>query len=290
MSSEPGASALPEWQAPAHWRCIDFISDLHLQARDPATAAALREHLQHTEADALFVLGDLFEVWIGDDLLSAPPTADAALEAERAFIAHVCAALHGYSQRGWLGVMRGNRDFLLGPQWAQATGAHLLDDPGVLVLDDQRFLLSHGDAWCLDDHAYMRFRERVRSTAWQQAFLARPLAQRWADALAMRAQSAARARGTGQSQTADTPPAMDADLDAATVRSWLRAQRASTLVHGHTHRPALHAVGDGLTRVVLSDWDAAAHPPRLEILRLQRGQGLRRCPAQRAPAGGANHP
>jgi UDP-2,3-diacylglucosamine hydrolase len=130
----------------------------------------------------------------------------------------------------------------------------------VLGLGDERWLLSHGDALCLDDTDYLRFRAQVRSDAWQQAFLSQALAQRQAIAHELRAQSESRKRSG----------AVYADVDAQAARDWLQTAQASTLIHGHTHRPADHDLGQGLRRIVLSDWDAAAQPPRQEVLSLRR--------------------
>lgn len=234
--------------APSHWRTVDFISDLHLQTSEPATVAAFRHYLQTTSADALFILGDLFEVWVGDDAIDEPGS----------FEAEGCAALFAASQRLPLYFMHGNRDFLAGPAFLQRTGMTGLADPTVLVFDGQRIVLSHGDLLCLDDVDYQRFRVQARSSAWQQAFLSQPLAMRRAQARGIRQES----------ENKKQSGAAYADLDAPATLAWLQAAQAATLVHGHTHRPAEHALAPGLTRVVLSDWDAAALPPRLETLRL----------------------
>ena len=146
-----------------------------------------------------------------------------------------------------------------------------LSDPTSLDFQGQRWLLSHGDALCLDDTDYQRFRAQVRSADWQQAFLSRPLAEREAVARDLRERSEARK----QSMAHD--PELWADVDAAAAREWLQRAGAPTLIHGHTHRPAEHDLGNGLRRVVLSDWDANARPPRLEVLRLTAG-GLQRLP------------
>lgn len=244
-----------ELAAPAHWRAVDFLSDLHLQASEPATLAAWRHYLQTTPADALFILGDLFEVWVGDDALDEPGS----------FEARACALLQAASRRHTLFFLHGNRDFLIGPGFARCTGATLLHDPTVLVWQGQRLLLSHGDALCLQDVDYQRFRQQARSPAWQQHFLAQPLAQRRAQARGIRAESEARKQSG----------AVYADVDAAAAAAWLQAARAATLVHGHTHRPGEHALGPGLARTVLSDWDLAAHPPRADVLRLSAA-GLER--------------
>ena len=249
-----------ELTAPPAWRTVDFISDLHLHASEPATFTAWQHYMQSTPADAVFILGDLFEVWVGDDAFSAP------LQAPAATFEDSCAQVLGRTA-GRLPVffMHGNRDFLVGQRLMSLTCTTLLDDPTVLMFQDQRWLLSHGDALCLDDVDYMRFREQVRSPQWQQAFLATPLAERQAVARGLRAQSEARKQSG----------AAYADVDAAAARSWLQAAGALTLVHGHTHKPATHDLQNGLQRVVLSDWDATANPPRAEVLRLSAGQLLR---------------
>ncbi|WP_137896739.1 UDP-2,3-diacylglucosamine diphosphatase [Ramlibacter sp. 2FC] len=239
-----------ELSAPAGWRTVDFISDLHLQASEPATFAAWRRYLAETPADALFILGDLFEVWVGDD--AATPGSFEALGGD---------CLREASARCTLFFLHGNRDFLLGPAFAAQCRMRLLEDPTVLAFAGQRWLLSHGDALCLDDLDYQRFRAEVRSPNWQQDFLARPLAERQALARQMRARSEARKRSD----------ATYADVDAALARQWLQAANATTLIHGHTHRPADHPLGEGLRRIVLSDWDAGAQPPRAQVLRLTPG-------------------
>ena len=256
-STVPPVAELP---APPSWRTVDFISDLHLNADAPATLAVWQAYLQQTPADAVFILGDLFEVWVGDDCV-CPDAAGASPGFEAA-----CAqVLRQASRQRALFFMHGNRDFLVGQGFADSCHTTLLQDPTVLRFAGQRWLLSHGDALCLDDLDYMQFRQQVRSPGWQTAFLARPLAERQALARGMRQQSEARKR-TGTDY---------ADVDPAAARQWLVAAHASTLIHGHTHQPALHDLGDGLSRIVLSDWDAAACVPRAEVLRLDSG-GLRR--------------
>lgn len=263
--------AVARWWLPAGWNTLDFISDLHLQASEPATVQGLQRYLDATRADAVFMLGDLFEVWVGDDALQEPGSFEAA-----------CAAmLREAARRRPLFFMQGNRDFLTGAQFDAQCGTTTLADPTVLDCDGQRLLLSHGDALCLDDVDYQRFRAMARSPGWQAAFLAQPLEQRRAQARGIRAQSESRKSETrkstsGKDETAAMP--VYADLDASATRSWLRAARAQTLIHGHTHRPAEHDLGDGLQRIVLSDWDLGAPAPRAEVLRWQRGHGLRRLP------------
>jgi UDP-2,3-diacylglucosamine hydrolase len=242
-SSQP---AFQELAAPTGWHTVDIISDLHLQADAPATFEAWRGYLQTTPADALFILGDLFEVWVGDDAAAQP-----------GFEAQCAELLRAAAQRRAIYFMHGNRDFLLGDGFARQAGFTLLHDPTVLVFQQRRWLLSHGDALCLEDTEYLRFREQVRSPAWQQAVLAQPLEQRRALARSVRSQSEARQRDPGM---------VWADVDAGAARDWLARAHASTLIHGHTHRPAVHDLGDGMQRIVMSDWDADAHPPRAQVL------------------------
>jgi UDP-2,3-diacylglucosamine hydrolase len=242
------SATFAQWVAPPAWRTVDLISDLHLQAQEADTVQAWRSYLQTTPADALFILGDLFEVWVGDDAAEAPGFEQLAVQ-----------ALHAAAQRLPIHFLHGNRDFLVGEAFARATGVHLLADPTVLAFQGRHWLLSHGDLLCLDDTEYLAFRAQVRSPAWQAAFLARPLVERQAFARGARTQSEARK---------SDPDMVWADVDAAAARRWLQRAGADTLIHGHTHRPAEHALGDGLRRIVLSDWDAEAQPPRLQVLRL----------------------
>ena len=255
---------ISELQAPGRWRTVDFISDLHLHAGEPATFNAWQHYLQSTPADAVFILGDLFDVWIGDDVLGSQSTPN---------FEDVCAqVLADAAARTAIFFMHGNRDFLLGqpttaislPDLCHIT---LLGDPCALTFAGQRWLLSHGDALCLDDVPYMNFRQQVRSTAWQQTFLARPLAERQLIARELRQQS----QQQQVQRKASGAPFIDLDADA--TRAWLQAANALVMIHGHTHQPALHDLGDGLQRIVLSDWDAGpkASNPRAEVLRLSAG-------------------
>lgn len=239
-----------ELTAPSRWRYIDFISDLHLQASDPLTVEAWRTYLQQTTADAVFILGDLFEVWVGDDVLSL----------EAGFERRCADALRAAAGRLDLLMMCGNRDFLMGASLMAACGASLLEDPTVLSFAQQRWLLTHGDALCLDDADYMRFRAKARSTTWQQDFLSKPLPERMRLATAMRAESEAFKR-------ADR---VYADVDTQAANALLHSTRAEHMVHGHTHRPARHLLDAERERLVLSDWDLCATPARAEVLRLRR--------------------
>jgi UDP-2,3-diacylglucosamine hydrolase len=258
---------IAELKAPAAWDTVDFISDLHLSADEPATFAAWQRYLQSSPADAVFMLGDLFEVWVGDDAASADPSGACSFEAQCAQIMRLA------SQRKALFFMHGNRDFLVGQALMERCGASLLEDPTVLHFAGRRWLLSHGDALCLADTDYLQFRQQVRSAAWQAAFLSQSLDKRKTIAQGLRAQSETRRKSAP----------MDADVDAEAARGWLRAAGADTLVHGHTHRPGEHDLGEGLSRVVLSDWDAAAKPARAEVLRLT-ASGLQRLPLPAGPS------
>lgn len=273
--SDTTIDRLATWRAPAHWQAVDCISDLHLHSADQATFTGLQRYLQTANrADALFILGDLFEVWVGDDVLL--PRADDAQQPERGFLRECIALLQTHSRHTPTFFMAGNRDFLLGPAALSAAGMTGLDDPTVLDFLGQRWLLSHGDALCLEDTDYQRFRREVRSPAWQQAFLARPLPEREALAGDMRARSETRKQALGND------PVLWADVDPNAARQALQQANACTLIHGHTHRPARHALGSGergqaLQRIVLSDWDLRARPKRAEVLRLD-AQGLKRLP------------
>lgn len=259
----PALPPLYQWAAPAAWRCIDFISDLHLSAALPRTVQAWRDHLLHTPADAVLMLGDLFEVWVGDD------------QRERSFERLCIEAMAEAASRRSIGFMPGNRDFLLGDAMRRDCGLVALQDPTLLDAWGHHLLLSHGDQLCLDDTEYQRFRALARSAAWQRDFLAQPLTERLRQAGAARAASEARKQAVG------FDPELWADVDAAAAVSWLHATGASDLIHGHTHRPGDEILAPGLARHVLSDWDRD-HADRAEVLRLTR-DGLQRVPPATAP-------
>jgi UDP-2,3-diacylglucosamine hydrolase len=174
------------------------------------------------------------------------------------FEAECVAVLRETGARVELFIMQGNRDFLMGPDLMAQSQATALPDPTTLVFAGQRWLLSHGDALCLDDSEYQAFRHQVRSAAWQQAFLAQTLVQRLAVARGIRETSESRKQGA----------AMYADVDSAAALALLGACGAEQLIHGHTHRPGQHLLDARRCRSVLSDWDAKATPPRTEVLRL----------------------
>ncbi|MBC7413400.1 MAG: UDP-2,3-diacylglucosamine diphosphatase [Herminiimonas sp.] len=224
-----------------------FVSDVHLQPGAPRTTRAFLDFLERhgRTARQIYLLGDLFEYWAGDDDLAS------------AFNAEVVALLRSLSDLGvelfW---MAGNRDFLVGDAFAAATGARLLPDPSVLTIGGRRLVLTHGDAQCTDDIDYQRFRRMVRDPAWQQAFLARPLAERLATIAQMRA-------GSRAAQRNKTSEIMDVNDDA--IAALFSQSGTALMIHGHTHRPALHRDfhnGVGTERHVLPDWDAETMPMR----------------------------
>lgn len=211
-----------------------FISDLHLDETRPAATTAFLAFLAGLEARRLFILGDLFEAWVGDDHET---------ELARA----VADGLERCHARGTdLYFMAGNRDFLLGDSFAARCRLRALRDPATIRLAGRPAVLSHGDLFCTDDHAYQTFRAEVRDPAWIQRFLARPLAERLA--------FAAKARAESRRQTAGKADAiMDVNPDA--VGRTMRRLGADLLIHGHTHRPAIHdEEREGCRRFVLGDW------------------------------------
>ena len=252
------ALALPAFgalRAPNEWQAIDFISDLHLAADTPRGFEAWSHYMRGTRADAVFILGDLFEVWVGDDARHE------GFEAQCAEVMRQAAAVRTVA------FMVGNRDFLVGADMCSACNLTALSDPTVVTAFGERLLLTHGDALCLADTGYQKFRAMVRSPAWQASVLARPLAERCALALEVRHESERR-HGVMQPEWLD--------LDLAASIEWMRAANAPVLVHGHTHRPADQVLQPGRTRHVLSDWDLDhTAPPRAEVLRWTRA-GLRR--------------
>ena len=259
--------AASEIHAAPHWSGIELLSDLHLGEQAPATAHALAEHLAASDADLIVLLGDLFEVWIGDEQLDIPADPVSPM-------AQALQALAEAARRRPVAMLTGNRDFLLGPEAARRLGWTVLPDRCVLQAFGHRQVLVHGDAECLDDRDYQRFRAQVRTPGWREAFLARPLAERMAVARSLRDGSEQRKREQGL--------AGYADLDCAEMLSLLAAAGADRLIHGHTHRPGDERLGPGLSRHVLSDWDLDGQhgPARAEVLRLD-ARGLHRRPPSR---------
>ncbi|HSY06625.1 MAG TPA: UDP-2,3-diacylglucosamine diphosphatase [Steroidobacteraceae bacterium] len=215
-----------------------FVSDVHLDAGRAAATGQFLEFLagEARAAQALYILGDLFEAWVGDD--DREPGNEQVCQALRALAARgvACFALHG------------NRDFLLGAGFCQRSGCHLLPDPVIAQLEGERVLLTHGDALCTDDHAYQELRTIVRSPVWQRRFLALPRAHRELLADEVRAGS--------RRHTARTVPYI-MDVNAAAVSAAFRAARVRRMIHGHTHRPGVHDTtvdGTPVQRIVLGAW------------------------------------
>ena len=215
-----------------------FVSDVHLDASAPEATEQFLAFLatEAARAQALYILGDLFEAWVGDD--------DADPEKER-----VCAALRALSVRGVACfALHGNRDFLLGAGFSARSGCRLLRDPVVAQFDAERVLLTHGDALCTDDHAYQELRTVVRDPAWQRRYLALPRAHRELLADEVRAGS--------RRHTARTVPYI-MDVNAAAVAAAFRAAQVRRMIHGHTHRPGVHQLevdGAPAQRIVLGAW------------------------------------
>ncbi|MGH8078647.1 MAG: UDP-2,3-diacylglucosamine diphosphatase [Lysobacter sp.] len=220
-----------------------FISDLHLDAERPAITELFGRFLEEEArgADGLYILGDLFEAWVGDDDPSEPG-------------AFVATALRAVVDSGTpVFFIRGNRDFLLGDAYARRAGATILPDPAVVKLYGKPTLLMHGDTLCTDDVAYQAFRAQTRDPQWQAQFLAQPLTARLAFAQQARAASKAHQSGLQDKGTMETIT----DVAPATVEGTLARFGIDTLIHGHTHRPAVHDLeldGRHCQRIVLGDW------------------------------------
>jgi UDP-2,3-diacylglucosamine hydrolase len=232
-----------------------FISDLHLSAQRPEANERFIDFLEEKarSAQTLYVLGDLVEYWIGDDDLAEP---------FNAVMAGLFAALTRGGTRLYL--MHGNRDFLLGDKFCNATGAELLSDPTVMDVLGTKTLLMHGDTLCTDDVDYQQWRRTARSAAWQKEFLAKPLDERRSTIVGLREKS---------KEVIQAKPAEIMDVNEDAVRDALRRHGVSRLVHGHTHRPGRHALevdGRHCERWVLPDWygrggylEIAAGAPRM---------------------------
>lgn len=226
---------------------ILLISDLHLEDGRPDITRTLLHFLEERagRCQALYILGDLFEVWIGDDEVTALST-------------EIAAALSDFHRAGSeIYLLHGNRDFLLGEDYAERCGARLIHEPYTLSSNNTRFLLLHGDILCTDDHEYMEFRAMVRNPAWQKQFLAQTLEAR--------REFARQARE--QSQSATRHKRMEImDVNQEAVLRLIQEQQQTRIIHGHTHRPDIHQITlpqaiDGrsqATRTVLGDWDRKA--------------------------------
>jgi UDP-2,3-diacylglucosamine hydrolase len=215
-----------------------FVSDVHLDATAPNATQQFLAFLdtQVANAEALYILGDLFEVWIGDD--------DPDPEKGR-----VIGALRALTDRGVACfVIHGNRDFLLGRQFCDKAGARLIPDPVVIELDGERVLVTHGDALCTDDHAYQELRSSVRTAEWQKRFLSLPFE--------VRDKFANKARAGSKAHTTRTAPRIQ-DVNPVAVETAYRTARVRRIIHGHTHRPGIHDTvvdGEPAQRIVLGAW------------------------------------
>jgi UDP-2,3-diacylglucosamine hydrolase len=240
-----------------------FVSDVHLGAAAPQATEQFLGFLraEAAVAEALYILGDLFEVWVGDD--------DEEPGNER-----VCRALRELTARGVACfALHGNRDFLLGRGFCARTGCRLLPDPVIAELDGERVLLTHGDALCTDDHPYQELRSIVRERSSQQRFLALPRAHR--------EQLADEARAGSRRHTSRTVPDI-MDVNAQAVTAAFRAGRVRRIVHGHTHRPGVHELevdGEPAQRIVLGAWHEQG-----SVLHYERGRyQLRALPRPEQP-------
>ena len=218
--------------------CTLFISDLHLDADRPASTQLFTGFLagRAVDADALYILGDLFEAWVGDD--DDSPLART-----------VCDALRGCVSTGTaIYLMHGNRDFLLGKRFAEQSGCSLLPDPSVIDLYGKPVLLMHGDMLCTDDTDYQAWRRRVRNPQWQQMFLSQSLIERRQQARQLRAASA---------QEKQQKPAAIMDVSPQAVLRSMSEHGVTQLIHGHTHRPGIHEISINdlpAQRLVPGDW------------------------------------
>ena len=226
-----------------------FIADLHLDPGRPAITELFGRFIEEQArgADALYILGDLFEAWVGDD-----DPSDAG--------ARVAGKLRALADSGVpVYFIRGNRDFLLGEAYARRAGMRILPDPAVILLEGEPTLILHGDLLCTDDVAYQQFRAQTRDPRWQAQFLAQPLQARLAFAAQARAASQARHGELMADGSAETV----GDVSLETVRGWFARHGIRRMIHGHTHRPAIHDA-DGTTRVVLGDWYAQGSVLRVD--------------------------
>jgi UDP-2,3-diacylglucosamine hydrolase len=216
-----------------------FISDLHLSEQRPKIITLFLDFLntRASKSEALYILGDLFEYWIGDEVGNLPQTQP---------------VIQGLKQLTDAGVpvfiMHGNRDFLLGSKFEKATGCQIIDDPSIVNLNNTRTLLMHGDTLCTDDKDYLKFRSIVRNPDWQAEFLGKSIDERIAMANEYREMSK-------NAMDGKSPEIMDANQDA--IAGEMLKNDTLLLIHGHTHRPGKHQFelnGKSATRIVLGDW------------------------------------
>lgn len=297
---------------PAAVCSVLVISDMHLSWEQPENFQAWQRFMRQATTDIL-LLGDVFDVWVGDDILDASAVAGkqaspslhvanngyhsgygskpSSLSQRHRFAWQCVQVLRECVQAGRrVYIMRGNRDFLLGERFFAETGCYFLPDPCVLQWDSafgsgsvaDGYLLSHGDVLCSDDRDYLVFRQQVRSAKWQQNFLTIPLPERVQVAEQLREQS----------ENHQSTLGAYVDVNTAAARSWLQRAKQSVLVHGHTHKPAYHDLSDKnrsgqevLRRYVLSDWQLTASPPRGDALLLHADGSIQRIHTTNAGVG-----
>ena len=220
------------------------VSDLHLDASVPNRLDALRNLLvlESEKVEAIYLLGDLVEAWVGDD-------------DDSQFVNELRSILARCNQHAALYLMHGNRDFLIGKSFETDTGARLIDDPTMVEVEGRRILLAHGDAFCTKDEPYQQMRTLFRSADWQRDILSRSLPERIQLANEMREQS--RLSNANKSQNI-------MDVTDEVVLSVLEEHECDVLIHGHTHRPAIHRLDQTKTRYVLGDWNRCGWLARIE--------------------------
>lgn len=242
---------------PSSVQRLAFISDLHLDETLPKTLTHFIDYLPilSKKVDALFILGDLFEYWAGDD------------DKERGINSVVIQALVQATQQGLkIYFQHGNRDFLIGTDFAHITGSELLPESVILPIASEKILLLHGDTLCTDDLAYQQFRQQVRNLQWQQNFLMQPLAHRLAQIATLREHS---------EQEKQTKSMEIMDVNQKAVLSALQDAQCHKMIHGHTHRPATHRWemdGQHYERWVLSDWNFDTSSPRGNALIIRENE------------------
>ena len=217
-----------------NWAVVDFISDVHLTAQAPILFERWARYMAQTSAQAVFILGDLFDAWVGDDAASLP------------FEAQCCEVLRQTARTKPVFFLAGNRDFLLSAQFLATLGVHSLSEPTHVQAGQHSVLLAHGDGLCLSDGAYQQFRQMVRAPEWQRAFLNKPLVERLGIAQAMRQAS--------QEHQQQRPIESFGDIDATLAQQWLTQVGCRILVHGHTHQPQSEQWSAQAMRHVISDW------------------------------------
>ncbi|MDH5232681.1 MAG: UDP-2,3-diacylglucosamine diphosphatase [Gammaproteobacteria bacterium] len=216
-----------------------FISDIHLSAKSPQRINQFIQFMRSEtiqEAETIYILGDLFEYWLGDDTI------------DESVMPIINAIRQQVDQGKSIYFLFGNRDFLISTNFIEQTGCQLLADPARIDLYGTPVLISHGDLFCTDDHEYQAFRQQVRDFDWQQHFLSLPIEQR--------IEMAEKARQTSQSESAMKAEDI-MDVNAATVQNYARENQTQIIIHGHTHRPFIHSFNidenEGM-RIVLGDW------------------------------------